>query len=92
MYDFGANLKSLLYDYSNEPNFEEIVTESIVSVTNKFIPSIVITGVNASFIDTNEKNNLNRIGLTKVRIKIEYTVPRFKSPKLGLEVDLVVGG
>ena len=83
MYDFGANLKSLLYDYSNEPNFEEIVTESIVSVTNKFIPSIVITGVN---------NNLNRIGLTKVRIKIEYTVPRFKSPKLGLEVDLVVGG
>ena len=92
MYDFGANLKSLLYDYSNQPNFEEIVTESIVSVTNKFIPSIVITGVNASFIDTNEKNNLNRIGLTKVRIKIEYTVPRFKSPKLGLEVDLVVGG
>jgi phage baseplate assembly protein W len=92
MYNFGANLKSLLYDYSNEPNFEEIVKEAIVNTTNKYIPSIVITGIDASFIDVNEKNELNRTGLAKVRIRIEYSVPRFKSPKLGLEVDLVVGG
>ena len=92
MFDFGANLKSLLYEYSNEPNFESIVTEAIVNAANKYMPSIVVTGVTATFIDTNEKNDLNRIGLAMVRIKVDYSIPRFKSPKLALEVDMAVGG
>lgn len=92
MFNFGANLKSLLYDYSNEPNFESIVTEAIVSATNRYIPSIVITSVSAVFVDANEKNDLNKIGLAMVRIKIDYSIPRFKSPTLALEVDLAVGG
>tara|TARA_E500000318_G_C3476001_1_gene178459 strand:+ start:201 stop:689 length:489 start_codon:yes stop_codon:yes gene_type:complete len=92
MFDFGANLKSLLYDYSNEPNFESIVSEAIVSATGRFIPSITISEVSATFVDTNEKNNLNKIGLAIVRLKINYSIPRFKSPKLSLEVDLAVGG
>ena len=52
----------------------------------------MVTGVTAIFIDTNEKNDLNRIGLAMVRIKVDYSIPRFKSPKLALEVDLAVGG
>ena len=90
--NFFANLKSLLYEYSNEPNFESIVTEAIVNAANKYMPSIVVTGVTATFIDTNEKNDLNRIGLAMVRIKVDYSIPRFKSPKLALEVDMAVGG
>ena len=45
-----------------------------------------------SIIDNNEKNNLNRLGLTKVRLQIQYLIPKFQSPKLGLEVDLTIGG
>ena len=92
MFNFGANLKSLLYEYSNESNFESIISEAIVNVTSKHIPSITISGISATFVDTHEKNDLNRIGLAMVRIKIEYIIPRFKSPKLALEVDLAVGG
>ena len=92
MFNFGANLNSLLYEYSNQPNFENIVAEAITNVTQKYIPSISINSITTSFVDIEEKNNLNRVGLAKVRIKIEYTIPRFKSPRLGLEVDLAVGG
>ena len=92
MFDFGANLNSILYEYSNSPDFVDLVSNSIVNTTSRFIPSISIEDISAVFVDENEKNDLNRIGLTKVRIRISYTVPRFKSRKLGLEVDLVVGG
>tara|TARA_B100001093_G_scaffold485513_2_gene519994 strand:+ start:13422 stop:13910 length:489 start_codon:yes stop_codon:yes gene_type:complete len=92
MFDFGANLNSILYEYSNSPDFVDLVSNSIVDTTSRFIPSINIEDISAVFVDENEKNDLNRVGLTKVRIRISYTVPRFKSRKLGLEVDLVVGG
>ena len=42
--------------------------------------------------DETEKNDLNRLGLTKVRVRVDYNVPKFKSPNLALEVDINVGG
>ena len=92
MFNFGANLNSLLFDYSNESEFQNIVGEAIVQAANKYIPSISINNITAIAIDENEKNDLNRLGLTKVRIRINYTIPKFKSPNLALEVDLTVGG
>ena len=59
---------------------------------NKYIPSISIDNITAQKIDVNEKNDLNRVGLTKVRLRVNYAIPRFKSPNLALEVDLTVGG
>ena len=55
------------------------------------MPGTVID-VSATFVDTNEKNDLNKIGLAMVRIKVNYVIPRFKSPNLALEIDLAVGG
>lgn len=92
MFNFGANLNAVLYEYSSSPDFLSIVSETIVNATNTFIPSISIDDITTAFVDQHEKNDLNRVGLTKVRIRIDYTVPKFKSKKLGLEVDLIVGG
>ena len=92
MFNYGANLNSLLFEYSNNPDFENIVGQAIIESTNKFIPSISISGISALPIDVHEKNDLNRVGLTKVRIRVDYTIPKFKSPNLALEVDLTVGG
>jgi len=92
MFDFGANLNSIVFEYSNSPNFEQMIEESIVNATQKFIPSIVITNAEVMFVDESEKNSLNKLGLTKVRIRINYVIPKFKSPNLALEVDMNVGG
>ncbi len=92
MFDYGANLNALLFEYSNNPDFENLVGQAIIESTNKFIPSINISGISVLPIDVNEKNDLNRIGLAKVKIRIDYTIPKFKSRNLALEVDLTVGG
>lgn len=92
MFDFGANLNAIVFEYSNSPNFEDIVSESIINSVQKYIPSIVVTNITTVFVDETEKNDLNRLGLTKVRIRVDYNVPKFKSPNLALEVDINVGG
>ena len=92
LFDFGANLNAIVFEYSNSANFEQIVNEAIVNATQKFIPSIVITSTSAAFVDASEKDDTNRLGLSKVRIRIEYVIPKFKSPNLALEVDINAGG
>ena len=92
MFNFGANLNSVVFEYSNSPDFEQVVGETIIAAAQKYIPSITITDISSVFVDEVEKNDANKIGLAKVRIKIEYVIPKFKSPKLGIEVDLNIGG
>lgn len=91
-YNYGANLNSLIFEYSNNPKFEEIIEGRIVDETQKEMPEIQILSVDPLIVDQTEKNDLNRLGLTKVRLQIQYVIPKFQSPRLGLEVDLVVGG
>ena len=92
MFNFGANLNSIVFEYSNSPNFEQVVSEAIVNATQKYMPSISIVDISSVFVDEVEKNDANKVGLAKVRIKIEYVIPKFKSPKLAIEVDLNIGG
>ena len=91
-YNYGANLNSLIFEYSNNSKFEEIIEGRIVDETQKEMPEIQILSVDPLIVDKTEKNDLNRLGLTKVRLQIQYVIPKFQSPRLGLEVDLVVGG
>lgn len=91
-FNYGANLKALVFEYSNNPNFVQIVTEEIIDKTKKHIPAIQILDVEPIILDKHEKDDLNQLGLTRVIIKIEYLIPKFKSPKMGLEVSLTVGG
>lgn len=92
MFNFGANLNSIVFEYSNSPNFEQLVSDAIVNVTQKFIPSISITDISSVFVDEIEKNDANKVGLAKVRLRVEYVIPKFRSPKMAIEIDLNVGG
>lgn len=91
-YSFGANLRSLVYEYSGNSDFEAIVEKQIVDATDKFIPQIKIISVTSQRIETNEKNSLNKLGLAKITLRIIYNIPTLKTRNLGVEVDLFVGG
>tara|TARA_R110001599_G_scaffold280101_1_gene481307 strand:+ start:1318 stop:1809 length:492 start_codon:yes stop_codon:yes gene_type:complete len=92
IFNYGANLNSVVFEYSNSPNLEEAIGNVIIDVTKKYIPAITITDISHVLVDEIEKNELNKLGLAKLRIRIEYRIPKFKSPQLALEVDLNLGG
>lgn len=91
-YNFGANLKAIVFEYSNSPNFNQIITDVIISEVQKYIPSIQILDIDPVVIDRSEKNDHNKVGLALVRIRITYIIPSLKTSNLGLEVDILAGG
>ena len=91
-YNFGANLKAVVFEYSTNPKLESVIIEAIIDVTQRYIPLIEISNVNVLELDINEKNELNRFGVANLKLLIEYKIPKFKSKTLGLEVDLKFGG
>ena len=91
-YNFGANLKAIVFEYSNSPNFNQIITDVIISEVQKYIPSIQILDIDPVVVDRSEKNDNNKIGLALVRVRINYIIPSLKTPNLGLEVDILAGG
>ena len=91
-YEFGTNLKSLVYEYSNLNDFDHIAEKQIVDAVEKFIPQIKIVNVVSQLIELNEKNSLNEIGMAKITLRVVYNVPVVNSRNLGLEVDFFVGG
>ena len=88
LFDFGANLNALAFEYGNAPNFEKIAGEAIIEAAGKYIPSITITDVIIVDIDKGEKNRVNELGLAKITVRVEYVIPRLNSPKLAIEVSI----
>lgn len=91
-YNFGANLRPLVFEYASQENFESIITEQIVDATNRHIPLIQIVNVEKKEIDRNIKNEYNEFGVALITIKVEYTIPKLQSPVMALEIDFNVGG
>jgi phage baseplate assembly protein W len=92
MFDYGANLKSIVFDYSHTDNFEQIVSEVIVETTARYIPSIQIVNIEVGDTDRTQKFNLNDNGMARSKLRIDYVIPKFSSPKMSLELELDVGG
>lgn len=91
-YSYGANLNSILFEYGNNQNLESIISEIINEMTQKYIPSIIINSIEVYQTELEEKNSANSLGLAKFVIRINYSIPKFKSPNLGIEIDFMIGG
>ncbi len=89
IYDFGANLTSIIFDYIGAPNFEQIAGEAITENASKYIPSVVITNIFVLNIDKSVKEKANSVGTAKTSFRVEYSIPKFSSPPLAIEVDIV---
>ena len=91
-FNFGANLKSIVFDYSNTENFNGVLTEHIISVAQKYIPAIQILDVEYLEVDEAKKRDLNNFGVAQVVVRITYSVPKLRSPNMGIEIILNMGG
>jgi len=91
-YEFGTNLKSLVYEYPISSDFDFIAEKQIIDAAEKFIPQVKIINVETQKIDLNEKHGLNQLGMAKITLRVIYNIPAVNSKNLGLEVDFFIGG
>jgi len=91
-HDFGANLKSILYDYSKDMQYLNTVKKFIVSSVEKNMPMVSITDISAVVLNDLEKYNANILGLAKLKLKIIFAIPKIRAENLALEVEMFIGG
>ena len=84
-YDFGANLRPLVFDLGTDTADEEAVRR-IKRATNKYMPFIALEGFQV-FVDRSDNKNVAKIG-----VQITYKIPRLDQALRSLEVMLYMGG
>ena len=89
---FGANLKSVLYDYTKDTEYKRTVDDLIRGAVEKFMPVININEIQSVIIDEQEKNSANRAGLAKLKLRVIFSIPVMRVDNLAVEVSMFIGG
>ncbi len=85
-YDFGANLKQLVFDYSSNPDWESDVMSNIKNAVAKFMPYVELESFETS-IDTN-----NDTQIATVEITVSFNVPTAGVSNKAIRVFFEAGG
>jgi phage baseplate assembly protein W len=92
LYDFGADLNSLVFEFINNPSIESEIVERIETAVEKYMPGISITEISQIELDRAEKEDANRRGLAKIKLRILYDIPSGRIGNQSLDVILHGGG
>ena len=84
LYDFGANLRELVTDYSNQEDFENEAAVRINTAISRWMP--FITPVNMDSYADVENNEV----VGKIKLIITYAIPALNVSNDQLEVTLSV--
>ena len=92
LYNFGADLSTLLFDLTSSESVESEIIDRIAKAVDNFMPGIEIQEVLSVELDRAEKDEVNRKGMAKVRLRIIYNVPSARIQNQALDVTLQNGG
>lgn len=92
LYNFGSDLSSVLFEYTADDTLESEIVERIKSSVDQFMPGIEIRAVSKVDLGKSEKSSLNKKGLAKIKLRIEFDIPSVRITNQAIEVDLDTGG
>jgi len=84
LYDFGANIRPLLTEWSSKDNFDQEVMQRINSAVSKYLPFITMIGYDSS------PNYYENVFTGRIKITLLYSVPALKLTEQILEMTLFV--
>jgi len=84
-YDFGANLRPILFDLGTE-EADQIAIQNISKSVGKYMPYVSLDGFQ-SFVENSDIKAMAKIG-----IRISYLIPTIDDKLRSIEVMLYMGG
>lgn len=85
-YDFGANLRGMLFDLTAQ-DFDTQVMVRIKRAVSKWMPYIELSTFDKTILGRDPNS-----GLARIRIKITYNVPKLGITNKGIELSFSLGG
>lgn len=84
LYQYGANLRPILVDYSTQEDFDSLAIQRINAAVSKWMPYVSLEDFISS---TDRVENLNT---AIVKLLITYTIPSIETKKRAVEIILYV--
>lgn len=92
-FNYGANLRSLNFDYSASEEFEQEAALRIQEAVRNSMPFVELEDMEVRGVERDLGNNYNLPpGLAQVLITITYNVPKIRVVGKKLQVVIYVGG
>tara|TARA_Y100001937_G_scaffold122908_1_gene184891 strand:+ start:948 stop:1442 length:495 start_codon:yes stop_codon:yes gene_type:complete len=92
LYDYGADLNAILFEFSNNKNVESEIVERIQKAVEKYLPGVAVREISEIELDKREKEEANRMGMAKIKLRITYDIPSGRIGNQATEVVLQAGG
>ena len=82
LFDFGANLRSLLTERLAQPDYDEKAMSLIKQTTERYMPYINLDDFETQVLQTDQN------AISKIKIRVRFSIPRAStSPKI---VEIIV--
>lgn len=82
LYDFGGNLRALLTERLSQPDYDEQAMNYIKSTTEKYMPYISLNSFETQVLSSDKG------GTSKMKILVEFSIPRLSTSLKTLEIIL----
>ena len=92
LYDYGANLYPLLFDMATIDDFEQEVTKRIMESITVYMPGITVDDVQILEMDRTEKTLINKKSLTKLKVRVFFSLIALRATNLTVDIALISGG
>lgn len=80
LYDYGANLRSLASERLALPDYDEQAMNLIKATTEKYMPFVSLDSFETEVLQTDEQ------GIAKIKVKVDFSIPRLSTQKKKVEV------
>lgn len=82
LYDFGANLRSLLTERLAQPDYDEQAMILIKGTTEKYMPYISLESFETEVLQTDQT------GISKIKIRVNFLIPKLSTALKTVEIIL----
>ena len=90
-YNFGANLRPLLFELTNKEDFDQEAMLRIKNACNKFMPFVELDTFDSTIKSLNSSEPVPD-GLAKIVITLKYSIPKLRVSQRVIEITLFAGG
>jgi len=85
-YDFGANLREMVFDRTSKDNFDGELMTRVQNTVNRYMPFVSLDTM-SSDVDNHDNQHT-----AKLILRIEYSIPHLNSTNNGIEIILYIAG
>jgi phage baseplate assembly protein W len=82
LFDFGANLRSLLTERLAQPDYDEQAMKLIKATTEKYMSYISLNDFETQVLQTDQN------GISRLKIRVTFSIPRLSTTQKVVEITV----